>query len=89
MRSRGRGRKTLEAADVLSLAVYPPPKQKRKEVIRMDERVEVGRYGEPTPGWKGWVCTPEWILFESETGEVHLYRREESGAVTGAPAILP
>jgi len=60
----------------------------RREVISMDERVEVGRYGEPMPGWKGWVCTPEWILFESETGEVHVYRREESGAVTGAPAIL-
>ena len=55
----------------------------------MDERVEVGRYGEPTPGWKGWVCTPEWILFESETGEVHLYRRDETGAVTGQPVVLP
>ncbi len=50
-------------------------------------RVEIGRYQDP-PGFNGWVCTDNWILFESESGAVSVYRRDETGAVTGQPVVL-
>lgn len=62
--------------------------KKPKGVSKMNmNRVEVGRY-ESSVGFKGWVATNEWILFESDNGEVSVYHRDETGAVVNEPAVL-
>lgn len=51
-------------------------------------RVEVGRYDDPDViGFKGWVGSDDWILFEKNDGSILLFRREEE-KVVGDPVIL-
>lgn len=50
-------------------------------------RVEVGRY-ESDVGYKGWISTDAWILFERNDGALELYRCEEGGGVVGNPVVL-
>lgn len=50
------------------------------------DRIEIGRYQNDV-GWRGWISTPDWIIFE-RPGELVLYCREEDGAVKGAPTIF-
>jgi len=47
-------------------------------------RVEVGRYSHPeSVGFKGWVCTDAWIVFEALDGKITIARRQEDGGVVG------
>jgi len=41
-------------------------------------------------GWKGYVCTEDWIIFEHEDGRLFVWRDRdpETGAVTGEPTII-
>lgn len=50
-------------------------------------RVEVGRY-ENDVGYRSWICTDDWILFERNDGVLELFRREEGGAVIGDAVVL-
>ena len=55
------------------------------------DRVEVGRYPNPQAvgGWLGWVATPEWIVFEHESGSIAAFNgRDVRGGVVGIGTVL-
>ncbi len=52
-------------------------------------RVEVGRYEQPeNVGYKGWVCTDAWIVWEALDGTLAIARRGDDGSVEGHIAYL-
>ncbi len=47
--------------------------------------LEIGTYSRTMKKWRNWVGTDRWIAFVAQDGSSLIYRRDESGAVTGQP----